>query len=143
MYGNYNNYGYNPYNPNANMQNRLTQMEQTYQQYNRPQQNPMSALCGRIVTGVEEAKASQIPLDGTVSYFPSPAENKIYAKGIDMNGLPTFLTYELKMQNQNNINTEFAENPQIDDLKCRILALENKFKEMEKNEPNAITSNAQ
>lgn len=123
MYGNFNQ---NPYGMGGYpaMQSRLD--------YSRPQ-----ALSGRLVTGMEEARASQIPLDGSISYFPSPAENKIYAKGIDMNGLPIFMTYELKIPTPN------VENNQFSILDNRLTALENKLKEMEKNEPNATVINAQ
>lgn len=135
MYGNY---GQNPY---ANggypaMQNRLATLEQQYQQqYMRPQM-PLG-ISGRLVTGIEEAKASQVALDGTMSYFPSPAEGKIYAKGIDMQGLPMFMVYELKTPENNNLNPQNEKNMQIMELKNRIEALENKIKEMTNNEPNA------
>lgn len=125
MYGNFS----NPYtNPYSAMQNRLNVMEQQYQQYSKPQ---ITGLNGRMVTGIEEARASQIPLDGTPSYFPSPAENKIYVKLLDMNGLPIFMVYELKMPNQ----------MEKSDLECRVEALENKLKEMLNNEPNANSAN--
>lgn len=35
-------------------------------------------LQGRVVASVDEGIASQVPLDGSVSYFPSPGEGKIY-----------------------------------------------------------------
>ena len=142
-------YGYNnpyPYGGYPTMQNRLANLEQNYQQqYNRPQvQNNFSVLSGRLVTGIDEAKASQIPLDGTISYFPAPSENKIYTKSLDMNGLPVFLTYELKMQNSTNLIPQTEEKSQFDVLNSRISALENKLKEIQRNdEPNANSSNAQ
>lgn len=125
MYGQYN----NPYvNPYSAMQNRLSNLEQQYQQYKQPMSTNLN---GRMVTGIEEARASQIALDGTPSYFPSPAENKIYVKSLDMNGLPVFFTYELK-------------SPMADksDLESRVEILENKIKELLNNEPNANSSNA-
>lgn len=129
MYGQFQ----NPYTYPA-MQNRLNPMDQQYRQ-----QMPLS---GRVVTGMEEARASQIALDGTPSYFPSPAENKIYVKSLDMSGLPIFLTYELKMQNYGNQNPKSEENIQISNLVCRIDAIENKLKEMTNYEPNAVNPNA-
>lgn len=140
MYG-FGQFAYNPGNM-PDMQNRLGQ--QYGQQY-----RPMSGtnyLSGRIVTGMEEARASQIPLDGTISYFPSPAENVIYAKTIDMQGLPVFLTYELRMpQTSANQMPKTAQNVQISDLVCRIDVLEQKIKELTNHEPtiNANGTNAQ
>ena len=126
MYGQFQ----NPYNnPYSVMQNRLSNLEQQYQQY-KPQMP--TVLNGRMVTGIEEARASQIALDGTPSYFPSPAENKIYVKSLDMNGLPVFMVYELQtpmMAEKSN-------------LECRVEALENKLKELLNNESNANITNA-
>lgn len=138
MYGNFNPNPYGVGNYNA-VQSRLD----SYPQYSRPQMaNVGVALSGRIVTGMEEARASQIPLDGSVSYFPSPAENKIYAKGIDMNGLPVFLTYELKMPS--NPNSDNIVTSQFSAIENRLTVLENKMKEMLKHdESNANVSNAQ
>lgn len=117
-------------------QNSYPNMQNRFMEY---RQMPLS---GRVVTGMEEARASQISLDGTPSYFPSPAENKIYVKSLDMNGLPIFLTYELKMQNYGNQNPKSEENIQLSNLVCRIDAIENKLKEMANYEPNAINPNA-
>lgn len=54
MYG----YGYPTglYGAVPQMQDRLNQMEQAYQ---------VPTVRGRIVTSIEEARAAQIPLDGT------------------------------------------------------------------------------
>lgn len=130
MYG----FGQFAYNPGTipNMQDRLTMGQQYNPQYRT--MNSMSALNGRIVTGIEEAKASQIPLDGTISYFPSPAENVIYAKTIDMQGLPVFLVYELKMQESANQNQKNAKNIDFSEFDRRISAIEQKIKELTNNE---------
>ena len=75
----------NPYS-NAGVPNR---MNYGYQ----PQFPQYRPLKGYMVTSVDEARAAQYDLDGSVTYFPSPAENKIYAKSIDMQGLPVFVEF--------------------------------------------------
>ena len=88
MYGQYNPYmGATP-----QMQQRLNYLQQQQQQMYQPtMQQPMPmALKGRIVTGMDEAKAAQIDLDGTSTFFPCPAEGKIYEKLIGLDGLPIF-----------------------------------------------------
>ena len=137
MYGAFNT---NPYGTGSypTMQNRLDSLQQQYQQqYARPQ-NTMSALSGRIVTGLEEARASQIALDGTISYFPSPAEDKIYAKYIDMQGLPVFLTYELQ-RNVVPVQPQYVDNSMFATLQSRVEALEKALKGDVASEP---TTNA-
>lgn len=125
------------------MQNRFGSVDQQYQQQ-ISRQSPVQVmpLNGRIVTGVEEARASQISLDGTPSYFPSPAENKIYVKSLDMNGLPVFLVYELKLPENNNLTPGFAENSQMAELKSRVDTLESKIKEILNHESNTTSTNA-
>lgn len=143
MYGNF---PQNPYTSGSYpaMQNRLNTLEQQYQQqYVRPQMSQLSALSGRIVTGMEEARASQIPLDGTISYFPSPAENKIYVKSIDMQGLPVFLTYELQ-RNVVQMQPQYVDNSAFVSLQNRVDALERALKGDAGNEQpaNANVNNA-
>ena len=48
---------------------------------------------GRVVTGIEEARAAQVDLDGTPSYCPSLGEGKIYGKYIGMGALPVVQTF--------------------------------------------------
>lgn len=136
MYGQFQ----NPYNnPYSVMQNRLSNLEQQYQQY-KPQMP--TVLNGRMVTGIEEARASQIALDGTPSYFPSPAENKIYVKSLDMNGLPVFATYKLEVPISCERTQETEQNVSISQFISRIETLEQKVKEMENRESNANITNA-
>ena len=90
-------YDYNPYrqayNPYPQIQ---ANYPQTFpQRYPQQQiQIPVNNIVkGRVVTGIEEARAAQVDLDGTPSYFPSLGEGKIYVKYIGMDGLPVFQTF--------------------------------------------------
>lgn len=79
MYSNYNPY----YNPNYNIQpnvpvraNNMLDGHQTlgnYQQpantYSQPSQ-PIQMIQGKQVESIDIVKAIEIPLDGTISYFP-------------------------------------------------------------------------
>lgn len=135
MYGYYNNgiaYGAGP-----DMQRRLDMMQQRQvygqqgyvpQDYSPAGMQPVPAgnsggIQGRIVMGVEEAKAAQIPLDGTPVYFPSPAERKIYVKSIGLDGMPLFNTYELA-SSKNNAEPTYADNATVAALQKRVEQLE-------------------
>ena len=90
-------YDYNPYrqayNPYPQIQSNYPQtFPQRYpqQQIQMPVNNIVK---GRVVTGIEEARAAQVDLDGTPSYFPSLGEGKIYVKYIGMDGLPVFQSF--------------------------------------------------
>lgn len=141
MYGNFN---YNPFSygsiqtqqPNAQRMNEMQQqMMPQYSQYTPGVlQGPQNAqmLKGRVVGSIEEAKAAQVDLDGSVTYFASPGEGRIYAKSIGMNGLPIFQVYELL---KNEPVAQAASNAQdSNDLVQRIAALEEKVKELTKHD---------
>ena len=90
-------FDYNPYRPPYNGYPQVQgNYQQTYlQRYPQKQmQIPVNTIVkGRVVTGIEEARAAQVDLDGTPSYFPSLGEGKIYVKYIGMDGLPVFQTF--------------------------------------------------
>lgn len=140
MYGQYNPYmGATP-----QMQQRLNYLQQQQQQaYQQPQMFPtqMSGtyLKGRIVTGMDEAKAAQIDLDGTSTFFPCPAEGKIYEKSIDLNGLPVFRVYQLSNP-QEQKQVVYAERSCVDNLIQRVDRLEKQIGGMN-HEPDANNGN--
>lgn len=147
MFGNYN-MGAVP-----QMQQRLGNLQQMYgtpQQMQSPysglptfQQQSTPYIKGRLVSGVEEARASQIDLDGSSTFFPSPAEGKIYEKLIDLNGLPVFRVYELVKSPI--VPTDFQNSDTVKDLQERVSQLEKTIQDLQgviKNESNANFTNA-
>lgn len=90
-------FDYNPYRPPYNGYPQAQgNYPQTFPQCYPQQQMQMpvnNIVKGRVVTGIEEARAAQVDLDGTPSYFPSLGEGKIYVKYIGMDGLPVFQTF--------------------------------------------------
>ena len=139
MYGQYNPYmGATP-----QMQQRLNYLQQQQQQaYQQPQMFPtqMSGtyLKGRVVTGMDEAKAAQIDLDGTSTFFPCPAEGKIYEKLIGLDGLPIFRVYQI---NNSQKQPAYAEQNIVDRLVERVDRLEKQIGGMN-HEPDADNGNA-
>ena len=90
-------YDYNPYRQPFNGYPQVQgNYPQTFPQRYPQQQVQMpvnNIVKGRVVTGIEEARAAQVDLDGTPSYFPSLGEGKIYVKYIGMDGLPVFQSF--------------------------------------------------
>ena len=60
--------------------------------------NYQPALNGHPVSNVEEAKASQIIPNGTMYYYPSMGEGKIYVKSTDMSGAMIFNVFTLSKE---------------------------------------------
>lgn len=52
-------------------------------------------LKGRPVVSIEEARAAQIDLDGSLFVFTDIGNKKIYTKQLTIDGTPAFNTYEL------------------------------------------------
>lgn len=122
------NYGYR-HIPNDPMQMMYQQRLQTMQQqamqpYGSMPMPPQGGLKGRIVTGMEEARAAQIDLDGSVFVFPSLSENKIYTKTIGLNGNPIFEVF-VKQVEQEKQTPVYAESGVVMALQQRVEILEN------------------
>ncbi len=133
MYGNFYN---NPYAGGATpqMQQRLNYLQQQQQMYQPPAYQPpmqqpnayqpaQQSIKGRPVTSIEEARAAQVDLDGTSTYFPAPAEGKIYEKLIGMDGLPIFRVYTMQ-QGEEQKQPVYADNNVVIALQRRIEKLE-------------------
>ena len=116
-------YGYNPYMPNLQS---YPQRFQGYQQQPSPMPmnngNGSGVVMGRLVTGIDEARAAQVPLDGTPSYFPSMGEGKIYVKYIGMDGLPVFQTFVVEPQKVSGNNVPGLS---LESLSQRVQNIEN------------------
>ncbi len=138
MYGNY----YNPYGATQQMQQRLANLQQQQQMYQQPMPTVMppaqpnaypQQIKGRPVTSIEEARAAQVDLDGTSTYFPAPAEGKIYEKLIGMDGLPIFRVYQLQ-QDGGMQAPVYADNNTVLALQRRIEKLEEQIGGMTNDE---------
>lgn len=55
----------------------------------------LNYIKGRPVVSIDEARASQIDLDGSLYVFPDLGNKKIYTKQINMDGTATFNIFEL------------------------------------------------
>lgn len=133
---NANNYGYNPYNRYIPQQS----MEQPQQFV--PQTKPM--LNGKQVESVDIVKnCMEIPLDGSISYFPLTSGEMIVTKQLQMDGTsktkiyklvedediktPKYITMEELEKEINKIDLS-----EIDDLKDEIEQLRKDIKFMKK-----------
>ena len=88
MYPNYNNY--------YPQQTQVTQQQPIYQMPVYRQGPPQTGLKGRLVSSLEEARATSIDFDGSVFYFPDLANRRIYTKQINIDGTASLYVYELR-----------------------------------------------
>ena len=87
----FSNYNYYP----QQTPSQISQQTQMYPQSLR-QAPPQLGLKGRLVSSLEEARATSIDFDGSIFYFPDLANKRIYTKQINVDGAASLLMYELK-----------------------------------------------
>ena len=122
---------YNQYNPYINrfygqqQANMPQPMEIPIQQQNTPQMalNRQNILYGKQVDSLEVVKAIDIPLDGSISYFPLANGSAIVTKQLQQDGTSKITIYEPKIQKE---DTKFAT---IEDIDKRLEKLD--FSEIE------------
>lgn len=94
-------FSYNPYyTPMQRFQQQGEQYPQYAQQnYSYPQnpqsyQQPINSLQGKSVESLDVAKAIDIPIDGSISYFPLTDGSAIITKQLQMDGKSKTVIYK-------------------------------------------------
>lgn len=59
-----------------------------------PQQMPIASLLGKVVDSIEVVKATDIPLDGSTSYFPLTDGSAIITKKLQVDGTSKTIIYK-------------------------------------------------
>ena len=138
---------YNQYNPYLNrfygqQQANLPQpMEMPMQQQNTPQMalNRQNILYGKQVDSFEVVKAIDIPLDGSISYFPLANGSAIVTKQLQQDGTSKITIYEPKTQKDDikfatiedvDKRLEKLDFSEIDDLKEDLSDLKKELKDI-------------
>ena len=140
-------FNYNPYQQMQPMQQPMVQQQPIMQQPIQPIQ-PMG-LQGKSVDSIDVVKAMDIPLDGSVSYFPLVDGTAIITKQLQMDGTSKTIIYEpIKTQSEQQEQPKYLTadelNEQIkiittdnnnlkngmDSIKGQISELSSNFKEL-------------
>lgn len=91
---------YNQYNPYFNQQRPVTGQFDNQQQFipyipqNNLQQPKNSVIQGKVVDSLDVVKATEIPMDGSVSYFPLSDGSSIVTKQLQMDGTSKVTIYK-------------------------------------------------
>lgn len=99
-----NSYGYNQYYG----QQRYQPMEQSMQQNNQQQsifntvQN-RSVLNGKQVESIDVVKAMDIPMDGTISYFPIADGSAIVSKQLQLDGTSKTVIFKPSLEDTKDV----------------------------------------
>ena len=124
---NYTNPYFNNYQPNMQYGNQFyqsQQIQQTLQPRIQPEQfinnNKLMGLQGKIVDNVDVVKATDIPLDGSISYFPLTDGTAIVTKKLQQDGTSKIIVYKpTEDKNVDNI-TAFITSNELEDRLNKI-----------------------
>lgn len=103
-------YGAYQYNPMANMQRfqPQEQIQQSQVQQVMPQQT--AGINGRVVQAVENINANEVPMDGSMAFFPKQDLSEIYVKGWNANGRIKTIVYKPYTESDgNNVSNPTAD----------------------------------
>ena len=123
---NYTNPYFNNYQPMqyGNQFYQPQQMQQQLQQRIQPEQfmniNKPVSLQGKVVDNVDVVKATDIPLDGSVSYFPLTDGTAIVTKQLQQDGTSKIIVYKpSEDKNVDNV-TAFITSNELEDRLSKI-----------------------
>ena len=130
----YNNYGYNPYYQQPRVEQNI---QPQYPQVTKPY-SPLG-LNGKSVDSIEVVRAMDIPLDGSVSYFPLADGSAIVTKQLMVDGTSKTIVYkpvedkkeplkEYATLEQVREELENIELPDLDEIKDELRELRKELK---------------
>ena len=91
------------------------------QPYSAPIMMPqMNYIKGRPVVSIDEARASQIDLDGSLYVFPDLGNKKIYTKQINLDGTAAFNVFELSTPAGEAPAPVYVTKAELDDILAQL-----------------------
>lgn len=125
----------NPYMDRMNfLQNYQQSLQQQPMQMNQqPMPQQIAGINGRIVQAVENINANEVPMDGSMAFFPKQDMSEIYVKGWNADGTIRTIVYKPYTDPKDNqtvnsmANTENAKFTLSDESTQLFL---NKFEEL-------------
>lgn len=126
---------YNPYNPyyTYTQQPQMQQIPKQNQSVYKPQ--TIMGLQGKVVDSLDVVKATDIPYDGSISYFPLTDGSAIITKQLQQDGTSKVVIYKPISENEKNTPKYITENElqeQISNISGRYVT-EDELKEQIKN----------
>ena len=113
----YSQYQQPQYNPYMQRMENLQQFQQAIQQPMSPTQMSGTSQftpLGKIVESVDMVKATDIPMDGSMYYFPTADGNMIFGKQWMPNGQTRILTFKPLLEDDPNILSKEEEKLKFD-----------------------------
>ena len=106
----------NPYMDRMNfLQNYQQSLQQQPMQMNQqPMPQQIAGINGRIVQAVENINANEVPMDGSVAFFPKQDLTEIYAKSWNADGTIRTLTFKPVLNDKTDVLSGDTEKLEFD-----------------------------
>lgn len=106
----------NPYMDRMNfLQNYQQSLQQQPMQMNQqPMPQQIAGINGRIVQAVENINANEVPMDGSMAFFPKQDMSEIYAKSWNADGTIRTLTFKPVLNDKTDILSGDTEKLEFD-----------------------------
>lgn len=111
---------------------QVDRMSQLQQMQNMQQPQMQMQTIGKVVESIDIVKATDIPMDGNMYYFPKADGTEIYAKQWMSNGQTRILTFKPILDNGVDNSTQNAEKSNLGNIDEFTEVLENKLNEFYK-----------
>lgn len=118
---------YGNYNPYIQQQRGYQQQEIPVQQYQPVQQQ--IGINGKVIQTVENITANDVPMDGSVAFFPKNDLSEIYAKKWNSDGTICTVLFKPILDNK---STKTVENSEINSTEKLTKTVMERFDELEK-----------
>lgn len=76
------------------LQNYQQNLQQPMQMNQQPMAQQMTGINGRVVQAVENINANEVPMDGSMAFFPKQDLSEIYVKGWNADGTIKTIVYK-------------------------------------------------
>ena len=139
-------FNYNPYyQPQMNRYQPMEyqQYQPSYPQNQQTYQQASLGLQGKLIDNAEVVKVIEIPMDGSISYFPLADGSAIVTKQLQKDGTsktiiykPSITSEDALQSNLNSSETNYIKE-ELKSIKSQIQAIANSLKGVDKNESNA------
>lgn len=122
------------YNPYMQRMDQLQQYQQTINQPQMPSQMPMTnqgfSPLGKFVESIDIVKATDIPMDGNMYYFPKADGSEIYAKQWLANGTTQILSFKPVLNDSQSNSQQKQEIPKMGLSDDVVMVFMQRFDEM-------------
>lgn len=127
-----NNFGQPIQSPFMDRMNFMPQYQQNMQTQQAPSSNQPMSIMGKVVDSIDVVKATDVPMDGNVYYFPKADGTEIFGKQWLANGTTRILTFKPVLNEDANKQSTNEEKLKIGLSDAVTKAFMQRFDELEK-----------